>query len=1219
MLSSADIVIDPVEFGGREPAPPLPTGRLDVDAVPVAHKPQPVPIVRVLMPVIMVAAMAAMIAVMFVGGRDASPAMAIVPIMMGISMLMMLSPPASEGDIDDARRVYLRHLAAVREKALANASAQRAHAIHHHPDPRELIAHIDTRRVWERAAQDPDALDTRIGIGDAALATPIEVHDSGATEDLDPVCAVSVRHLVQTVGTVPDMPVVLSLRAFRFLSVSGPAARGVGRAMVAQLVTAHGPETVGFEIRSADQREWEWTKWLPHTAEPRRARHRILIVDDIPTTGTEDFLDDDTITTIINISTFPAASDLILRAENEGLALDVDAAGESLSVLTSAGIETLGRPDQLTVAEALLLARRMTGLVREGVATSSGDQDLLSLCGVGDVESLTPETMWLAPRRGRMRLVVPIGATPEGVPVRLDLKESAQSGMGPHGLCIGATGSGKSELLRVIVTALALTHSPEDLNFVLVDFKGGATFLDAETLPHTSAVITNLDNEAILVERMYDAISGELNRRQELLRAAGNFANITDYDAARQQPGATLEPLPALLIIIDEFSELLEQHPDFAELFVAVGRLGRSLGVHLLLASQRLEEGKMRGLDSHLSYRIGLKTFSAAESRQVLGVTDAFSLPNRPGAGFLRFGPENLTRFQAAYASGPVARRDHRVPGAQLPAAVRPFVSMADDAARMSAPADTTADIRMDTSTTVLGAVVEAAREAALSRSMTTRKVWLDPLPARIELSAVAEHREPLDVTVGIIDRPYHQRQDPFVLPLASAGGHVAVCGGPQSGKTGTLRTIAASLSATHPTSKIRLYVIDFSSGELANLARLPHTAGYADRTDPERVRRIVDEATGFLDEPVDADVFVLIDGWHAVGTTGSDFEDLVEPITRLAADGPGSRVHLVISTPRWTVLRPSIRDLIAHRVELRLAEPMDSLIDRKAQQKIPQAPGRGVTGEGEQMLVAYTSAQDMAHISAQAEAQGYEQVPQLRVLPESLDLSSLSLRDGMVALGMGGANLETVYWDPGLDQHLLVIGSAGSGKSTALRTVMEGISELGRDVARMVILDPRRSHLGQQDESMVASYAASTSAIAQSLADTYTTLTSRLPDASVSAEALQARSWWSGPDIYLVIDDLDVVPESDLIRLAEFLPHARDIGLHVVIARRSGGIGRALYSGVISHVRDEQPVVIVLSADREEGTIFGVRPSTQVPGRGTWVRRSISHGIIQLARGEQQ
>ena len=197
-----------------------------------------------------------------------------------------------------------------------------------------------------------------------------------------------------------------------------------------------------------------------------------------------------------------------------------------------------------------------------------------------------------------------------------------------------------------------MTHSSEALNFVLVDFKGGATFAGMADLPHVSAVITNLGEELTLVDRMQDALQGEMTRRQELLRSAGNFANVTDYERARAQ-GAPLEPLPALLIVADEFSELLSAKPEFADLFVAIGRLGRSLSMHLLLSSQRLEEGRLRGLESHLSYRIGLRTFSAGESRTVLGVPDAYELPPVPGLGYLKPDQTTLTKFKAAYVSGP--------------------------------------------------------------------------------------------------------------------------------------------------------------------------------------------------------------------------------------------------------------------------------------------------------------------------------------------------------------------------------------------------------------------------------------------------------------------------------------------------------------------------------------------------------------------------------------
>ena len=279
----------------------------------------------------------------------------------------------------------------------------------------------------------------------------------------------------------------------------------------------------------------------------------------------------------------------------------------------------------------------------------------MELLGLGDVRAFDADEAWRA-RPARDRLRVPIGTSDSGALVNLDIKESAQQGMGPHGLVIGATGSGKSEFLRTLVLGLTMTHSPEQLNLVLVDFKGGATFAGMSGLPHVSAMITNLAQELTLVDRMQDALSGEMVRRQELLREAGNFASIRDYEKARAG-GEDLVPLPSLFIVVDEFSEMLSAKPEFIDLFVAIGRLGRSLGLHLLLASQRLEEGRLRGLESHLSYRVGLRTFSAQESRTVLGVPDAYELPPVPGLGYLKPDPTSLVRFKAAYVSGPPTGR----------------------------------------------------------------------------------------------------------------------------------------------------------------------------------------------------------------------------------------------------------------------------------------------------------------------------------------------------------------------------------------------------------------------------------------------------------------------------------------------------------------------------------------------------------------------------------
>ncbi|WP_293771078.1 type VII secretion protein EccCa [uncultured Corynebacterium sp.] len=1226
------ITVEPVNLAAREPAPPLPTGVLRAEPIPDAARPKPVPLVRIIMPIVMVVAVLGMVALMVAGGggRQLNPMMLMFPVMMLMSVVMMFAPQGGGNDPDETRRTYLRHLKALRGKARDHGAAQRAHELHRHPEPVQLTSFPTSRRLWERALGDPDVLEVRVGTGPVTLCTPIEVPESGAPEDLDPVCAVSLRQTVHAVGQLPHMPVVIQLQAFRFLGLGGAHARELARAMILQLVCHHGPETVGI---SALGEGWEWLKWLPHTRDPRSARFHILLVDSITTTGLEDFMNDDSLTTIIDVAALRTTA-LGMRAEHEGLFLVAD---EDLRVLTQGGDEPLGQPDAMSEATALTLARRLAPCRRPAgaVARRNTGGDLLGLLGYGDIDKLAAQ-LWPG-RTGSARLNVPVGVDSEGMPVSLDIKESAQGGDGPHGLCIGATGSGKSELLRTLVTSLAATHSPQELNLVLVDFKGGATFLGCETLPHTAAVITNLEDEAILVERMYDAISGEMARRQEVLRRAGNFANVGDYNTAVAQGQAapaedgTCEPLPALVIIVDEFSELLGQHPDFAELFVAVGRLGRSLHVHLLLASQRLEEGRLRGLDSHLSYRFGLKTFSAAESRQVLGITDAYELPSRPGMGYLKTGAESPRQMQASYVSGPLARRVRGEDGA-LRQRVEIFHGWEPERVVEEATV-------LDTTTTLLDAVVDIARAEATRRGQSARRIWLPPLPAVVELPTVADGGTgDLTVPVGLVDRPYQQRQDPLVVDLAAAGGHLAVCGGPQSGKSTALRTLVAALALGHAPGtdegQVRIYVVDLGGGQLSTLDRLPHVAGVAGKHEPDTVRRIIDEVTDIVEDAT-ADsgagaagghTFLIIDGWHHVGTAGADFEDLAERITQLAADGPSARVHLAVSTPRWTTMRPAVRDLMGHRLELRLGEPLDSLIDRKAQQKLPALPGRGLTAEGEPMLIARSSNQDLAHIAQTWSAQ--EPVPALRVLPAHIDLEQLVTecasragdsgaschREAGIVVGVGGRRLELIAWNPATDPHLVCVGAAGAGKSGLLSTIMDGVVRLGMESARLVILDPRRAHLGEVAEEMVAAYAASTSAAAEAVRAAATTLKDRLPGPDITAEHLKARDWWVGPDIYIVVDDLDLVAETALHPLVELLPHARDIGLHVVVARKSGGIGRALFGGFLAGLRDAQPCALVLDADREEGAIFGIKPTPQPPGRGRLVVRGEDRGLVQIA-----
>ncbi|HEX8870147.1 MAG TPA: type VII secretion protein EccCa, partial [Lentzea sp.] len=519
--------------------------------------------------------------------------------------------------------------------------------------------------------------------------------------------------------------------------------------------------------------------------------------------------------------------------------------------------------DELSLVESEVLARtlapkRTSGHVELVERSLDSDFELTTLLGIRDVNTFDINHQWRPRNAQRARMSVPIGVTEEGEVVELDLKESAQGGMGPHGLVIGATGSGKSELLRTLVLGLAATHSSEILNLVLVDFKGGATFLGMDRLPHTSAVITNLADELPLVDRMQDSLNGEMIRRQELLRVSG-YPSLFEYEKARAA-GEPLAPFPTLLLVVDEFSELLASKPEFMDLFVSVGRLGRSLGVHLLLASQRLDEGRIHRVEGHLSYRIALRTFSSMESRSVIGVANAYELPPEPGNGYLKIDQTNLVRFKGAYVSGPAPvlmadtaaeekAAQEIVPFATHARPLRQLIVVDEQEKTEETEADTAAQANTISLADAFIGRLQGAGPAA-------RQVWLPPLAESPSLDSLLPSVLPdqfrgmnvedptmqgkLRAPVGMIDRPYEQVRELMVADLSGADGHVAVVGAPQAGKSTLLRTLVLSLAMTHTPSEVQFYGLDFGGGGIMSVAGLPHVGSIATRLEHDRVVRTI-------------------------------------------------------------------------------------------------------------------------------------------------------------------------------------------------------------------------------------------------------------------------------------------------------------------------------------------------------------------------------------------
>ena len=378
-----------------------------------------------------------------------------------------------------------------------------------------------------------------------------------------------------------------------------------------------------------------------------------------------------------------------------------------------------------------------------------------------------------------------------------------------------------------------------------------------------------------------------------------------------------------------------------------------------------------------------------------------------------------------------------------------------------------------------------------------------------------------------------------------------------------------------------------------------------------------------------------MVDGWSALR---SDFEDIEMELRRLAARGLTFGLHLVVSATRWADFRAALRDVFGTRLELRLGDPLDSEVDRKVAQLVPTGrPGRGLTAGKLHFLGALPridarpGADDLGDgvedlVQRVAAAWRGPAGPKLRLLPDQVRLEQVralaeeqGLDRRLLVLGVDEKELAPVALDVDAEQHLLVFGDGQSGKSALLRAyVQEVMRSRGTDEAQLVVVDYRRALLGEVPEDYLVKYLTSATQATPVLADLATYLENRLPGPDVTPEELRNRSWWTGAEVFVVVDDYDLVAtqqSSPVAPLQPLMAQARDVGLHVVVARRSGGASRALYEPVVQSLRDLAMPGLVLSGSKDEGYLVGnVRPEPTQPGRGRLVTRDRGTQVVQLA-----
>lgn len=1263
--------------------------------------------------------------------------------MVGFNMYRQFSQYRTR--VKTQRREYLSYLAETRESIRKVAKKQRAYYNWVYPDPDALITlAANGSRLWSREGNTYNVLTFRYGSGTQPLGLTFERPPIDPMTEMDVVCLSAMERFIAVHDHTDNVGKFLYLGDFSHIEVvgEGESAYDEMRAIMMHLACFIEPSKLKVAVLCSADRlgDWEWVKWMPQarsanvrdaigparmiSTDPRELVE--MIGPDIAMRGayrpSEDMPEWPHLLLVCDGAEFPTSSPFGSAAGVRGVTIMSRArewtpmkshttlrlvihpspnrkGSDVVDVVTMDSVPESAFADRLSAVQAEAVARRMTPFATQekleeadtpvGRSDESRQKDLMELVGIGDIRDFDPEKQWVR-REGRARLAAPFAVTPEGRPVVLDIKESAQQGMGPHGLLIGATGSGKSEVLRTLVLALALTHSPEQLNLVLVDFKGGATFAGMADLPHVSAMISNLESELSLVDRMQDALQGEMVRRQEMLRQAGNYANVSDYEADRLAGKHEYPPLPALFIVLDEFTEMLMAKPEFGEVFIMIGRLGRSLSVHLLLASQKMDLGKARGLESHLSYRIALKTFTENDSREVLGIPDAAKLPPLPGSGFLKAGGDGLVRFRASYVAAPPPARtlasiaEASTAGApSAPIEILPF-TVAPVITREALGEEE--DVDQNQEIVLAGDEVWAdmsemdiAVAKMKGKGYPAHQVWLPPLEVPDTFATLMPDLAPdpelgfisrawresgvLRVPLGTVDLPLEQRRETLVLDLSGAGGNFALVGGPQTGKSTALRTIVQALSLTYTPQEVQFYVMDFGGGTFAGFAGAPHVAGVATR-DTEEVRtRMLAEIAAIMDDReryfrahgIDSmdtyrrgrlagtyddgygDVFLVIDGW---GALRSEFDGLDREVTTMMSRGLSLGVHLVISAARWMDIRAEAQDIFGSRLELHTANPKESIVNREGAARIPKGrPGRGIDMAGHEMMIGLPRADAEQDPSTVSQGVAYTvnkireclvagEGPKLRLLPQRITLPEIlsQLPDqqilprggGDMVLGVEESRLGPLLFNTRAESHLYLFGDGKTGKTSFLRSIISEVTRLySPNEAKILAIDMRRSLLGAIPEEYSLRYLTNHAEAMKQLRELAKFLRTRLPGSDVTAEQIRERTWWSGPEVWILVDDYDLVATSSgnpLMELIDLLPQAGDIGLHVIITRRMGGASRAAYEKVLQMMNDLAVTGILLSGNPSEGAIInGVKPKRAIAGRAQVVHRELGVVAAQL------
>ena len=1008
--------------------------------------------------------------------------------------------------------------------------------------------------LWTHRPEHTGFLGLRFGLGTAPSRIQFEEPNSNDTEA---EYMAEIQECMAQFRDIEGVPIVSQLRSAGSFGLAG--SRGlvddVARGLVLQLVGLHSPaEVVLAAITSAQSKErWEWLQWLPHVG----SGHSPLSGDHLaagPAGGSallsrlEDLIDqreaasqtprpalrpgvdplnmdlpEPLLPTVLVVVEDDAPVDrgrltrVLERGPDSGVHVmwvassvqQLPAACRDFMAVdgdhgTTTGQVRLGRHafpvscESLDAGLAAQLARMLTPVVDVGkpleddsdlpravsYATLIGKDFLDNPAAVAErwTENNSVRASAVPNRKDNGTLRALVGS--KGIePLYLDLKNE-----GPHALVGGTTGAGKSEFLQSWVMGMAAAYSPDRVSFLFVDYKGGAAFADCLHLPHTVGLVTDLSPH--LVRRALTSLRAELHHRERLLNRK------KAKDLLELQREADPEAPPYLIIIVDEFAALATEVPEFVDGVVDVAARGRSLGLHLILATQRPAGVIKESLRANTNLRVALRMADVDDAIDILGVpTAAYFDPSIPGRGAAKTGPGRIQGFQTGYAGGWTTEKPQR-PQIEIVemafgsgpawAAPAPETPVKEEAAGLNDIARMTANI------------IKAADVLSID---PPRKPWLDELATTYDFSRLPNPRTDERLLLGVADDPAHQDQ-PTVFYEPDRDGNMAIYGTGGSGKSAALRGIAIAAAVTPRGGPVNVYGIDCGSSGLKMLDELPHVGEIINGDDVERVGRLLrwlrdladDRAARYsevrastiveyrtiAERPEEKRIFVLVDGMSAFREAYeySKLSALWDIFLQLATDGRPLGIHLVVSGDRPNSVPASLLASIQRRLVLRLSSEDDYLSMDVPKDVLGQAspPGRGLLGNLEVQLAVLggnsnlaVQAREVHKLTEAMLRQGVERAPQIERLPDQIDLDILPA--GSPDLPVIGVDDETLQPAEILAKGpLLLAGPPGSGRTVALVTLAYALRRSNPGV-ELLYIGSRRSaaaSLKLWDRSMV-------------------------------------------------------------------------------------------------------------------------------------------------------